>query len=227
MYTLSNVKTQRDVEKSQCIGLASDAFPEAKSSQTGVSVRFAQDSAKYWYVLRVSYGRVQKAYDFLTAEAVEAYLPLRNKERVINGKRKLVQMPLLPNILFVYTSPARIEQYVRHTPALSYLSYYYNHFVALPNGKNPPLTVAYTDMMNFVRATSVGNKHVRIVSPEHCRFKSGDVVEVTGGDFMGVRGRVARVSGQSCVVVEIVGLCLVATAYVPRAFLRRVEEKMS
>lgn len=47
MYTLSNVKAQRDTEKSQCIGFASDALPEvqepvlAENSQTGVSTRNA------------------------------------------------------------------------------------------------------------------------------------------------------------------------------------------
>ena len=47
MYTLSNVKAQRDTGKSQCIGFASDALPEvrkstlAEDSQTGVSTRNA------------------------------------------------------------------------------------------------------------------------------------------------------------------------------------------
>lgn len=47
MYTLSNVKAQRDTGKSQCIGFASNALPEvqepvlAENSQTGVSTRNA------------------------------------------------------------------------------------------------------------------------------------------------------------------------------------------
>jgi ribosomal protein L24 len=43
---------------------------------------------------------------------------------------------------------------------------------------------------------------------------------VTQGEFEGVRGKVVRVSGQQRVAVNLQGLCLVATAYIPSAFLR-------
>ena len=45
------------------------------------------------------------------------------------------------------------------------------------------------------------------------------MVKVIGGEFKGVTGRVARIAGQQRVVVEISGLCLVATAYIPNGFL--------
>lgn len=48
------------------------------------------------------------------------------------------------------------------------------------------------------------------------------LVRVTEGDFTGVEGRVARVSGQQRVVVEIEGLCIVTTAYIPSAFIEKI-----
>ena len=83
--------------------------------------------------------------------------------------------------------------------------------------------MGYNDMMNFINVTSTDNEHARLVEPEQCHYKSGDVVRVTDGDFKGVTGRVARVSGQQRVVVELEGLCLVATAYVPSGFLMKVK----
>lgn len=74
-------------------------------------------------------------------------------------------------------------------------------------------------MINFIKATSTESDHVRIVSNEQCHYKSGDIVKVIDGEFKGVTGRVARITGQQRVVVEIVGLCMVATAYIPSAFL--------
>lgn len=59
------------------------------------------------------------------------------------------------------------------------------------------------------------------MSPEQCHYKSGDIVRVIEGDFAGVEGRVARVSGQQRVVVEIEGVCLITTAYIPSAFLAK------
>ena len=54
------------------------------------------------------------------------------------------------------------------------------------------------------------------------RIQSGDKVKIVGGDFKGVEGTVARVSGQQRVVVEIQGLCLIATAYIPTAFIEPI-----
>ena len=42
----------------------------------------------------------------------------------------------------------------------------------------------------------------------------------------GVTGKVARISGQQRVVVEISGLCLVATAYIPNGFLETVQNQL-
>ena len=87
------------------------------------------------------------------------------------------------------------------------------------NGKHPPLTIPFDAMTNFIKATSTESDHVRIVSNEQCHYKSGDIVKVIDGEFKGVTGRVARIAGQQRVVVEIAGLCMVATAYIPSAFL--------
>lgn len=91
------------------------------------------------------------------------------------------------------------------------------------NGKHPPLIIPFAAMTNFIKATSTDSEHVRIVSAEQCHYKSGDTVKVIGGEFEGVIGKVARVAGQQRVVVEISGLCLVATAYIPTDFIKIVK----
>ena len=222
MNTLSNVDTRRGGTAPPHAGFTSDVFPEAQGSPTGVSVRYAPDPAKQWFVLRTTYARVLKAHKYLTQDGTETYFPQHYAHKVFDGKKKRVLEPLIPNILFVYATPEKVEAYVKHTPALSYLSYYYNHFQTDAQGKNPPLTVPYEEMMNFIRATSVDNEHIQLVSPEQCRYKSGDLVRVVEGDFKGIVGKVARVRGQQCVVIEIEGLCMVATAYVPTAFIQKI-----
>lgn len=94
------------------------------------------------------------------------------------------------------------------------------------NGKHPPLTIPFTTMINFIKATSTDSEHVRIVSSEQCHYKSGDMVKVIDGEFEGVTGKVARIAGQQRVVVEISGLCLVATAYIPNGFLETVQNQL-
>ena len=92
------------------------------------------------------------------------------------------------------------------------------------NGYHPPLTVKFSEMINFIKITHLNNEHVLAFSPEKiiCKYKSGDKVRVVDGEFKGVVGRVARVAGQQRIVVEIEGLCVIATAYVPSSFIRPI-----
>lgn len=181
----------------------------------------AIDCARQWFVLRATYNRQKQAYDYIVNKGVEAYLPLHYVQKNVNGKRKRFLEPYLPQLLFVYASDGEVRDLVEDTPELSFLTYYYNHFKKTAEGKNPPLVVPYRSMMNFIRVTSVENEHIKVVSPEQCHYKSGDIVRVIEGDFAGVEGRVARVSGQQRVVVEIEGVCLITTAYIPSAFLAK------
>ena len=191
--------------------------------QTGVSVRYVYDHNKKWYVFRATYGRESKAFTYLESKGFEVYLPQRWIVRQIGGAAKRIKEPLLPNLLFAYCSLEQAETIIKHTADLQYLNYYYNHLLTEPDGKNPPLTIKYEQMMNFIAVTSVPNEHIRVVDVDKCHFKSGDKVRVTNGTFIGVEGRVARISGQQRVVVEIEGLCARATAYIPTAFLEKVE----
>jgi len=223
MSTLSNVTTRRGESNPPSTRLAPDAFPEAKSSKTGVSVRYVPAPNKRWYVFRVSYGREDKASDYLVEDGTYTYIAKKIVEKYVGGKRKRYQQTLIPNLLFAYTTAEKAEEYVNHTPAISYLSYYYNHFKLDDNEKNPPLTVSEEEMNRFVLATCNMNKHLLFVQPSQCHYKGGESVRVIDGPFTGVEGRVARVAGQQRVVISLSGIGLISTAYIPTAYLRRID----
>jgi len=224
MSTLSNVETGRGQAKPPSVRFAPDTIPEAKSSRTGVSVRYMPDKNKNWYVLRASYGREYKASDYIVEDDTFVYIAKHYVLKSINGKQKKVLEPLIPNLLFVYTTKDKIKEYVENTPGLSYLTFYYNHFELDDNQKNPPLTVSCKEMENFIIATCNKSEHLKFVEKEQCHFKGGEIVRVVDGMFKGVEGRVARVSGQQRVIVTIANVGLVSTAYVPTAFLQIIEE---
>ena len=222
MNTLSNVETRGGEIHPPCISLTPDAFPEAKSSKTGVSVRYAPASDKNWFVFRASYGRVDKASDFLVEDGTYVYIAKRYAQRVVQAKRKRFLVPLIPNMLFAYTTFEKAEEYAKHTPALSYLSYYYNHLTRNEEQKNPPLTISSKEMENFILATCNMDEHLMFVNESQCHYKGGEIVRVIDGTFKGVEGRVARVSGQQRVVVSLTNVGLISTAYIPTAFLNRI-----
>lgn len=177
---------------------------------------------KRWFVLRATHNRARSGYKRLEADGIEAYLPMKTVLRTVQGRKVKSTEPLLPSLLFVYERAERLDDYLRAQSRPCFLNYYYDHFRRTDHGTNPPLTIDYDDMMNFIRLTATDSRHIRLVSPEQCRFKSGDTVRVTSGPFKDVRGRVARVAGQQRVVVVISGLCSVATAYIPSAFLEHI-----
>ena len=127
MNTMPDVDIRRGKEP-QRFGFTATAIPEANGSQTGVSVENAQSETKQWYVLRVSYGRAEKANELLTAKGIETHLPLHTVYKEVNGKRKKQRIPMLPNFLFVNTTLSVLESLLKSSPDLSFISFYYDHF---------------------------------------------------------------------------------------------------
>jgi len=222
MNTLSNVETRGGETYPPSTGLAPGVFPSAVNTPAGVSVDYIHDPLKQWYVFRASYGRVDRASDYLVACGTYTYIAKRYADKVIDGRRRRVLENLIPNLVFAYTTAEDADRYVKGTPELTYLTYYYNHFETDEFGKNPPLTVSCREMENFIRATSSHNEHLLFVKPSQCHYKSGDMVKVVDGPFVGVEGMVARVSGQQRVVLSLSSVGLVSTAYVPTAFIEKL-----
>ena len=179
-----------------------------------------------WFVLRVTYNRNAKATDIIRRADVQSYVPMHYVTEIEIGTKKRTLRPLLPNLIFVYATREAVDAIVRKRGGSpSVMKYYLDKTKPLEdNGKHPPLTVPSAAMESLIIATSTDSNHVRIVSPEQCHYKSGDMVKVIAGDFKGTTGRVARIAGQQRVVVEVAGLCLVATAYVPTDFIEIIKD---
>lgn len=217
------MKTPEEIESSS-FSLAANVFPKAIHSTTGVSVEYTPTPGKKWFVFRASYGREDIASDFLIADGTYVYIPKCYKKYRIAGKNKKVLKSILPNLLFVYSTQKQANEYIKQTPSLSFLSYYYDHTSCDERGNNSPLTIPERDMENFVMATCSRSEHIRLLKQPVNSYRKGDMVKVTDGAFTGVTGYVRHIMGQQRVVVDIKGVCMLATAYVPTAFLKPISE---
>lgn len=204
-------------------GLTSCTPSTSDDIRYGVSVENVPAGNKQWFVLRVSYGRIDKAKTFVEAKGMECYVPLQYKEVRKQGKKRIITTPLLPSLIFVHASAEQIEALLHDIKIVAnesraLLSYYFNHTIHRQDNpdRNPPLTIQDEAMNNFIRLTSIKNPHIIPVTSNNIQFKLGDNVVVTEGEFKGIHGRVARIAGQQRVVVELFDGCLVATAYVPK-----------
>ena len=196
--------------------------PSISKNKGGVSVENVPFENKLWFVLRVSYGRIIKAKALVEAKGLECYVPLRYKEVRKKGKKRIITEPLLPSFLFVHASAEQVDSLLQNKSIkpienIALLSYYYDHTSHCEKSptKNPPLVISDSVMDNFIRLTSIHNPHIIPVTSDNIKYKLGDEVVITEGEFKDIHGKVTRIAGQQRVVVELFDGCLVATAYIP------------
>ncbi len=101
MSTLSNVETRRGEATPPSVRLTPDTIPEAKSNKKGVSVDYVPDENKRWYVFRASYGREDKASDYMIEDGTYVYIAKRYVRKWVNGRQKMVLEKLIPNIIII------------------------------------------------------------------------------------------------------------------------------
>ena len=210
-------------------GLTSRTPSFSDNVRNGVSVENVPTPNKQWFVLRVSYGRIDKAKTFVEAKGLECYVPLQYKEVRKQDKKRIITKPLLPSLIYVHASAEQLEALLHDNKVVAnesrpLLSYYFDHTIHRQDNsnRNPPLIIRDEAMNNFIRLTSIKNPHIIPVTSNNIQFKLGDNVVVTEGEFKGIHGRVARIAGQQRVVVELFDGCLVATAYVPKEAMKQI-----
>lgn len=235
-HAIDDISTNGGGESPPCTGFIPDALPEvqkpvlAEKLNRGVSTRNALSrtvpkmpkEVPHWYVLRVTYGREKKAYDYLISKNVEAFYPTIRTVKEVDGKRKIVEESRLPNIFFAHGTEKEIKSFVYDNVNLPYLRFYYRHFHEGSRIVKEPLIVPNYQIESLKIICASEAEDVIIVPPDVHKFKKGQTVRVIDGVFKGVVGKVARYHGQQRVAIIIDGLLTVASAYVPNAFLENI-----
>ena len=175
-----------------------------------------------WFVIRATYGREKKAYEYIVKHGGTAFYPTVTTIKVVNGKKKKVEESLLPNLFFVFGTIDEVRTFVEDKVNLSYIRFYRCNN-ATDNKRNVPLVVPDGQMRSFQIICAANNTDILTVPDNVAKFRNGQLVRITEGVFAGVEGRVARYNGQQREAVIIDGLLTIATAYIPSAFLEVVE----
>lgn len=238
-WTSEDVHTSGGGEFPPCAGLTSNALPEAQStvsaesSQTGVSTRNAHIASKpkaqkeedfpHWYALRTTYGREKKACDYMITKGITAFYPTTNVVKLIKGKRKVVTESRLPNIFFAYGTEEQLKTFVYDNVNLPFLRFYYRHEHVGSRAIKTPLIVPKYQMESLKIICEAEASDIIVSLSSVPNFQTGQMVRVVDGAFKGVIGRVKRWQGQQRVGVIIGDMATFATAYVPSAFLEKID----
>ena len=167
-----------------------------------------------WYAAKVKYQTERKVKTWLDEQAIENFIPFRTVLVERNGRRFKREKPVVPGLLFVRTD----YQIACTLPVESKVRWVY-----LRNLENRQLlTVPDKQMEDFMFLLDFSESTLRI---ENTNFKRGDRVRVIKGDFAGIEDELIRIKGHKRVVVRMDGLFSIATAYIPGAYLEKIERK--
>ena len=214
--------------------------PEFKNDPLGKSVEYAPTGSstngtpqnkRHWFPIRATYHRAQKVYDKLVAlndGSFEPYLPTIYRIEYDNDNpnktiRQIKEEPLDKGLLFLRSTLSDFRTLLRFQALIPGMTPYYNHFSINEYGRNEYLIVPDRQMESFRIIVESRNKYIIVNQTEIPQIIEGDHVVVTGGAFEGVEGVVMKFKHQKRVVVELKGVGRYATAYVPGAMLKRVE----
>lgn len=203
-----------------------------EKSRIGKSVGYAlHPDVQYWFPIRATYHRAQKVYEKLTAlndGNFELYLPMLCHVEYTNNNSKnpgqrMWQEPLDKGLLFMRSTIRDFRTLVQTPSLVPGLTPYYNHFTTNEFGRNDYLVVPDRQMESFKIIVESRNKDILVNQKEMPQLIEGDQVLVTDGPFAGVEGVVMKYKHQKRVFVELKGVGRYATAYVPGAWLKIIE----
>jgi len=206
--------------------------PDREDVKIGVSVGYALlPNVRYWFPIRATHSRAQKIYDKLVAlndDNIEPYLPLirhveYTNEDFKNPTQYIKDKPLDKSLLFLRSTLNDFRAMLKYQALFPGMTPYYNHFYTNSFGKNEFLTVPDKQMQSFRIIVESGNENIIVDQNDVPSFVSGDQVVVIGGPFAGVEGIVMKYKHQKRVFVELQGVGRYATAYVPGAWIRRID----
>ena len=179
-----------------------------------------------WYLMRASYGQEHKAADYLSERGFEVFCPKWKKERTYAGKTTVVEVSIIPNVLFVKATEAQLRDYVGKAP-LTYFHHYYRHEFddnrrKIGTGRKP-ITIPDVQMNSFMLWVGTDSSD-KIFLEEQRKFQEGDYVKIREGSFAGFTGYVTRFRRQTRVAIAIESVGTIFTAYIPKNLLIKVEE---
>lgn len=151
---------------------------------------------KNWKVLFVKPRTEKKVTEYCALFGIPFYLPLREKRRVVQRRKVVFLLPVFPGYVFAKFPDAQRLQLLQTNLLVRIL--------------DPPAPRRMLRDLIMVRRALKADPELKPSKP----LAQGRLVRITGGPFMGVEGRVARMAGTLKVIlnVDMIGQAVSVTA---------------
>ena len=170
------------------------------------------NTGKKWFVGRTRARQEKKIKLRLNDLGVENYIPLRSEVHVYaHGRRKKVEVPLLPNLMFIRIAPDDRFALLSQLGAL-WMQYVVDRFTG------SSMVVPDKQVEDFIRL--VESKDATL-SVEDLNLRKGDRIRVTGGVFNGLEGECLELRGKKRVGLRLEGIAALSVE-VPTNYLEKI-----
>lgn len=143
-----------------------------------------------WYAMRdlKRSNAKQPAYKLFEKLEMEFFTPMKWQLVTRKGKKERVEVPFIPDLLFVHDTPVNLDPIVEKTTTLQYR-------YRKGGGYCQPMTVPDADMERFIHAVK-SSKSPRYYLPEEITPQMyGKEIHIVGGPLNGYRGRLLTTRG--------------------------------
>ena len=181
----------------------------------------------HWFPLRIRHSnasRLLRLQALLDEEpdVERTFIPMRYKKV---SDQKMDFAPAVDNLLFIRVTYDDLSR-IKEKKALYEPIRYIMHPVLEPDNTehSEVLYVADAMMDDFIRVTSEESDKVVWLDNLDFACKPSQAVQITEGQFAGVKGRIKRIQGTVCVVIPIEQTAAVAIRNLPRKHLRYLSD---
>lgn len=168
--------------------------------------------------MKVFYNKVFDMRDTLAGLVDETYIPLTSAIVERSGIKKKVERPMISSLMFLRATQEAVASLAATIEGKALI-----YSRRSPEGTKP-VAIPDREMNIFMLVTSGGKAGVEYIGEDLPRYHSGDRVRVIDGPFKGSEGHIIRIKNDHRLVVTVNGLCAVATGYIPRAFLKKLDD---
>lgn len=177
-----------------------------------------------WYPMRITYGREEQIKAALDDIHLENFLPMKQLRGWLDDDGNPHQniVPAIRNLIFVHSSQKEITRLKMYRKEFQPMRYMSNPFSS--TDEDHLLTIPDRQMQSFIKVASVQDDRIAYLDPSSDFLsRPGRRVRITDGDFKDAEGVIKRIKNNRRVVVEVKGICAVAIAFVPSAWIQPLD----
>lgn len=135
----------------------------------------------------------------------------------VKGHQVDVEKPLIPSLFFMRSNERQAECLERNLQGRAHL------YRQRKNNRMLPVEIPLKQMQMFMMVTSGDQEGLEYFQDGAFDWQKGERVRVIDGRFKGLEGEIKRIRGDHRLVVTVEGVCAVATTYIPRCLLEKLD----